>query len=186
MALIECPECHKQVSDKADACPNCGCPINKQNHVSDKEQEYLCCPKCHSRELHAEQQGFSGSKALAGAALFGNMGILAGTIGNKDVRITCLKCGHQFKAGEAFIEKGDASKNELEERIVSLLKNDKTIEAVSLYQKETNDKNLKQSMDYINEIARKYNITLKQNKGCSILLSLCIIIVPVVSYFILG
>lgn len=27
MALIECPECGKQVSDKAGSCPNCGCPI---------------------------------------------------------------------------------------------------------------------------------------------------------------
>lgn len=27
MALIKCPECGHQVSDKASACPNCGCPI---------------------------------------------------------------------------------------------------------------------------------------------------------------
>ena len=27
MALINCPECGKQVSDKAVSCPNCGCPI---------------------------------------------------------------------------------------------------------------------------------------------------------------
>lgn len=27
MALINCPECGKQVSDKANACPNCGYPI---------------------------------------------------------------------------------------------------------------------------------------------------------------
>lgn len=29
MALIECPECGKKFSDKAYACPNCGCPIEK-------------------------------------------------------------------------------------------------------------------------------------------------------------
>ena len=28
MALITCPECGKEVSDKATACPNCGYPIN--------------------------------------------------------------------------------------------------------------------------------------------------------------
>lgn len=27
MALIKCPECGKEVSDKATSCPNCGCPI---------------------------------------------------------------------------------------------------------------------------------------------------------------
>lgn len=27
MSLIECPECGKQISDKAKSCPNCGCPI---------------------------------------------------------------------------------------------------------------------------------------------------------------
>jgi len=26
MGLIQCPDCKKQVSDRADACPNCGCP----------------------------------------------------------------------------------------------------------------------------------------------------------------
>lgn len=29
MALIKCPECGKEVSDKAKTCPNCGCPIDR-------------------------------------------------------------------------------------------------------------------------------------------------------------
>lgn len=29
MALIKCPECGKEISDKAESCPNCGCPIEK-------------------------------------------------------------------------------------------------------------------------------------------------------------
>ena len=28
MALIKCPECGKEISDKAASCPNCGCPAN--------------------------------------------------------------------------------------------------------------------------------------------------------------
>lgn len=28
MAIISCPECGKQVSDRAVSCPNCGCPIS--------------------------------------------------------------------------------------------------------------------------------------------------------------
>ena len=27
MALIKCPECGKEISDKASVCPNCGTPI---------------------------------------------------------------------------------------------------------------------------------------------------------------
>lgn len=30
MALIRCPECEGKVSDKAQACPHCGCPITSQ------------------------------------------------------------------------------------------------------------------------------------------------------------
>jgi hypothetical protein len=39
MALINCPECKKEISDKAEACPNCGYPIN--NVKSDD----LLCPE---------------------------------------------------------------------------------------------------------------------------------------------
>jgi hypothetical protein len=28
MALVDCPECRRQVSDRARACPQCGCPIH--------------------------------------------------------------------------------------------------------------------------------------------------------------
>lgn len=31
MALINCPECNKEISDKANNCPNCGYPINYNN-----------------------------------------------------------------------------------------------------------------------------------------------------------
>lgn len=27
MALIGCPECRREVSDRAPSCPHCGCPI---------------------------------------------------------------------------------------------------------------------------------------------------------------
>lgn len=31
MALIKCPECGKEISDKAATCPNCGCPISEKS-----------------------------------------------------------------------------------------------------------------------------------------------------------
>jgi len=39
MALIECNECGKEISDRADTCPNCGNPIKAviENAVSPEE-----------------------------------------------------------------------------------------------------------------------------------------------------
>ena len=33
LALIKCSECGKEVSDKAESCPNCGNPINKESKI---------------------------------------------------------------------------------------------------------------------------------------------------------
>lgn len=55
MALIKCPECGKEISDKASACPNCGITMNDIKAMErEKEDEQLSldfnyvfiCPKC--------------------------------------------------------------------------------------------------------------------------------------------
>ena len=38
MALIICEECGKQFSDRAAACPNCGCPVPTQNQEAKGEE----------------------------------------------------------------------------------------------------------------------------------------------------
>ena len=38
MALINCPECAKEISDKAKSCPNCGCPLQKQVKIEDLKE----------------------------------------------------------------------------------------------------------------------------------------------------
>jgi len=47
MALIECPECGKDVSDKAPSCPNCGAPILVESKVIvyGYTQQFLINPK---------------------------------------------------------------------------------------------------------------------------------------------
>lgn len=37
MALINCPECGKEISDKAANCPNCGCPIAEKNEQQNQQ-----------------------------------------------------------------------------------------------------------------------------------------------------
>ena len=41
MALINCSECGKQMSDKAEACPFCGNPGEKTEKVPQKEIVYI-------------------------------------------------------------------------------------------------------------------------------------------------
>ena len=50
MALIKCVECGNKVSDKAEYCPECGCPVEIRINcfecgasISDKNE---ICPKC--------------------------------------------------------------------------------------------------------------------------------------------
>lgn len=38
MALINCPECGKEISDKATTCPNCGCPVAKRIEEQSENQ----------------------------------------------------------------------------------------------------------------------------------------------------
>ena len=45
MALIKCPECGKEISDKASACPNCGCPNPNIQYFNDMKSK-----NCHTRE----------------------------------------------------------------------------------------------------------------------------------------
>lgn len=65
------------------------------------EPSKVVCPKCESDQLFAGKKGFSGKKAVVGAALTGGIGLLAGTIGSKKILITCLNCGYQWRPGQA-------------------------------------------------------------------------------------
>lgn len=64
MAIIKCPECGRQISDKAPACPNCGvqiagkiirCPQCGDVYFNDQE----VCPNCHHQTRVSGQTGHS-------------------------------------------------------------------------------------------------------------------------------
>lgn len=153
MALISCSECGKQISNKDISCPNCGNPINQQT----QQEEYLCCPKCFSPELHAEHKGFSGGKALAG------------TIGSKDTQFTCLKCGNKFKAGEAKVVRPNAIGEEA--KILELVNTQGALAAVKWY-KETYNCGLAEAKNAVDAIMGKNNIPSPNTNGtgCSMFL----------------
>lgn len=37
MALIKCPECGHEISDRAESCPHCGCPVQKNQSITKKK-----------------------------------------------------------------------------------------------------------------------------------------------------
>jgi len=53
MSLIKCPECGKEISEKAESCPNCGMPLSKidiKEYVNiDETQSCKSCGKPYSK-----------------------------------------------------------------------------------------------------------------------------------------
>ncbi len=50
MALINCPECGREISDKASACPHCGCPLEREPETATfilnrESKAYFCAVK---------------------------------------------------------------------------------------------------------------------------------------------
>lgn len=180
MALINCSECGKEISDKAKSCPNCGVPINfvedavvLDNPVSD---DILVCPKCLSTQLHSQHKGFSGGKALAGAVLTGGIGLLAGTIGSKDIQVTCLKCGNKFKAGEGRIirPKEDEQNILIDNQLVELIKEGNMLAAVKLY-KDHKGIGIAESKKYVEYLAKSKGLIPNSGSGCAGILLLLMV-----------
>lgn len=91
MALIKCPECGQDVSDKADKCPHCGVGIAEMFDI------VLCCPYCMSSRIDPVNKKFSAAKAALGYICIGNIGVLAGAAGINKEEFTCRTCGNRFK-----------------------------------------------------------------------------------------
>lgn len=51
------------------------------------------CPKCYSTQVSANKRGLSLGQTVAG-------GLLVGAMGKNKIEVTCLKCGHKWKAGK--------------------------------------------------------------------------------------
>lgn len=75
--------------------------IQQQNVVT----EQIRCPSCGSNQVTANKRGFSAGKAIVGGLATGGIGLLAGFHGSRKVEITCLNCGHVFRAGDVAAQK---------------------------------------------------------------------------------
>lgn len=71
MALVQCPDCGRQVSNRAKTCPDCACPIDEvlteQRDAERRErvaktremvdEEEVDCPKCDARGFYFHDDG---------------------------------------------------------------------------------------------------------------------------------
>lgn len=64
-----------------------------------QSNRFIKCPRCASTQISADKKGFGIGKAVIGVAFAGPIGLVAGNMGAKKVRITCLKCGKSWNAG---------------------------------------------------------------------------------------
>ena len=58
------------------------------------------CPKCYSTQVSANKRGFKMGRAVVAGTLTLGAGLLAGAAGKNKIEVTCLKCGHKWKAGK--------------------------------------------------------------------------------------
>lgn len=75
-------------------------PYEQTNYQPVQDNNVARCPKCGSTSLTANKKGFSLAKGALGVATLGAYGVVAAGHGKNKVIVTCLKCGHQWKAGK--------------------------------------------------------------------------------------
>lgn len=64
MGIVQCPECHIPVSDRAPACPECGCPLD--GVVAERG-----CRFCTGLQLVAALAAIAGIVLLVAGKLIG-------------------------------------------------------------------------------------------------------------------
>jgi DNA-directed RNA polymerase subunit RPC12/RpoP len=99
-----CQKCGERRTSKAIMiCLSCRHNFNEPFPKIEEEKK-LKCPKCSSEQLTSDKKGYGLGKAVVGGLLTGGVGLLAGFIGSRKVKITCLKCGTNWTAGEMWKE----------------------------------------------------------------------------------
>lgn len=110
MALIKCPECGKEISDKAVSCPNCGAVVKKkfcQHCGASIDSDCVVCPKCGKQvgDFGGNDRNIviNNSSSASSAATASVQNELHKVPKNKWVAL-CLciftVCGHKFYEGK--------------------------------------------------------------------------------------
>lgn len=124
MALINCPECRKQISDQSSNCPNCGMPIAPDN----REEIVLLCPKCCSQQLEmiTESDGIGKTKCVVET-----VGPLTGTPDQDKVKAYCKKCGRISPYSKVI--RARKMTNSIDEQLKQLIRDGAKLQAMKNY-----------------------------------------------------
>ncbi len=60
---------------------------------------HVSCPQCGSSQFAATNKGYGAGAGCLGFLIAGPLGLLCGCCGQNDIFVTCLACGHRWKAG---------------------------------------------------------------------------------------
>lgn len=101
MALINCPECGKEISEQAATCPHCGitlkqAPVQPIN-VNMSSGPSVKCPKCHSSNLQAISDTHGKGASFWKLCFCGLLGLCGTGKTQTDHYWVCQSCGNKFK-----------------------------------------------------------------------------------------
>lgn len=117
MALIKCPECGKEISDKAHFCPDCGYPLLDQiaqekysEERVERSEEYtetgytgrkgLKCPICESTNIYVEND-IPTYKKVSEIAMFGTVSPMTKKQYRENMSYKCNNCGAHWAENSA-------------------------------------------------------------------------------------
>ena len=115
MSLTKCPECGKEISDKATVCPNCGTPFGEKKFCKfcgeAIDNDCVVCPRCgkqvedignkNGQNIIINNNNSASASATATATVTHN--VVYGKPKNKWVSLLlciCTLCGHKFYEGK--------------------------------------------------------------------------------------
>ena len=102
MALVKCPECGNQVSDRASACPKCGYPFRQQEPAQERKKKTPTPPtgledSAHMHEVDAKLQAIPGTGEVDKLYRISRSGSPDGlrfiSSDEKGVYLECASCG---------------------------------------------------------------------------------------------
>ncbi len=103
MAIIQCPECGREVSDQAASCPNCGIPLKKgetkfcQHCGETIDKDCVICPKCGKQvgDIRNPEQNIiinNNNTSSSSASASANNGGFANFVSPKSRLVALLLC----------------------------------------------------------------------------------------------